>query len=125
MFKELYLPMKTVLIVDDSSFMRRLIKRIVTKNGYDVVGEANNGKLGVEKYKELNPDLVTMDLVMDEMNGLDALKMILEIDPNANVVMVSSMGQDVIVRDAIILGAKDFLLKPLDEEQVMKAFKRI
>ena len=117
--------MKTVLIVDDSSFMRRLIKRIVTKNGYDVVGEANNGKLGVEKYKELNPDLVTMDLVMDEMNGLDALKMILEIDPNANVVMVSSMGQDVIVRDAIILGAKDFLLKPLDEEQVMKAFKRI
>jgi len=117
--------MKTVLIVDDSSFMRRLIKKIILKNGFDVVGEANNGKLGVEKYKELNPDLVTMDLVMDEMNGLDALKEILAIDPDANVIMVSSMGQDVIVRDAIVLGAKNFLLKPLDEEQVMKAINKI
>ena len=117
--------MKTVLIVDDSAFMRRLIKKIVIKNGFDVIGEANNGKLGVEKYKELNPDLVTMDLIMDEMNGLDALKLILEADPNANVIMVSSMGQDVIVRDAIVLGAKNFLLKPLDEETVMEAIKKI
>jgi len=117
--------MKTVLIVDDSSFMRRLIKKIVTKNGYDVVGEADNGKLGIEKYKELNPDLVTMDLVMDEMNGLDALKHIIEIDPNANVIMISSMGQDVIVRDAIVLGAKDFLLKPLDEKTIMEAINSI
>jgi len=117
--------MKTVLIVDDSSFMRRLIKKIFIKSGFDVVGEATNGKLGVEKYKELNPDLVTMDLVMDEMNGLDALKHILEFDPDANVIMVSSMGQDVIVRDAIVLGAKNFLLKPLDEEQVLEAIKKI
>jgi len=117
--------MKTILIVDDSAFMRRLIKKIVLKNGFDVVGEANNGKLGVEKYKELHPDLVTMDLIMDEMNGLDALKEIIEFDPNANVIMVSSMGQDVIVRDAIVLGAKNFLLKPLDEEQVMNAIQKI
>ena len=117
--------MKTVLIVDDSSFMRRLIKKIVIQNGYDVVGEADNGELGVEKYKELNPDLVTMDLVMDEMNGLDALKHILEIDPNANVIMISSMGQDVIVRDAIVLGAKNFLLKPLDEETIMEAINSL
>jgi len=117
--------MKTVLIVDDSAFMRRLIKKIILKNNFDVVGEANNGKLGVEKYKELRPDLVTMDLIMDEMNGLDALKEILEFDPDANVIMVSSMGQDVIVRDAIVLGAKNFLLKPLDEEQVMEAIKKI
>jgi len=113
--------MKTVLIVDDSSFMRRMIKKIVTKNGYDVVGEADNGRLGVKMYKELNPDLVTMDLVMGEMSGLDALKQILEADPNANVIMVSSMGQDVIVRDAIVLGAKNFLLKPLNEEKMMEA----
>jgi len=117
--------MKTVLIVDDSAFMRRLIKKIVTKNGYEVVGEANNGRLGVEKYKELKPDFVTMDLVMDEMNGLDALKLILEADPDANVIMVSSMGQDVIVRDAIVIGAKNFLLKPLDEQQVVEAIQKL
>jgi len=117
--------MKTVLIVDDSSFMRRLLKRIVTKNGYEVIGEANNGRLGVEMYKELRPDLVTMDLVMEEMSGLDALKLILEIDPDANVIMVSSMGQDVIVRDAIISGAKNFLLKPYDEKTIVEAINKI
>ena len=117
--------MKTVLIVDDSSFMRRLIKKIMIKNGFDVIGEAENGRIGVEKFKELSPDLVTMDLVMDEMNGLDALKLILEENSDANVIMVSSMGQDVIVRDAIVIGAKNFLLKPLDEKQVMDAIKKI
>jgi len=117
--------MKTVLIVDDSSLMRRLLRNIVIKNGFDVVGEAVNGKLGVEKYKELNPDIVTMDLVMDEMNGIDALKLMIEENPNANVIMVSSMGQDVIIREAIIAGAKDFLLKPFDEKQVMDAIGRL
>jgi len=117
--------MKTVLVVDDSSLMRRLIKNIVIKNGYDVIGEAVNGKLGVEKYKELRPDITTLDLVMDEMNGLEALKLIIEENPDANVIMVSSMGQDVIVRDAIVSGAKDFLLKPFDEDQVMTAFNKL
>ena len=117
--------MKTVLIVDDSSLSRKFLKNIVLANECDVVGEATNGKLGVEMYKSLNPDLVTMDLIMDEMNGLDALRLIMEYDPKANVIMVSSMGQDVIVRDAIILGAKNFLLKPLDEEKVMNAIKKI
>ena len=73
--------MKTVLIVDDSSLMRRLLRHIVIKNGYDVVGEATNGKLGVDKYRELKPDVVTMDLVMDEMNGLEALKLIINENP--------------------------------------------
>ena len=117
--------MKTVLIVDDSSLMRRIIRHIVIKHGYDVVGEAKNGRLGVEKYKELNPDVVTMDLVMDEMNGLEALKLIMEENPNANVIMVSSMGQDVVVRDAIVIGAKNFLLKPFDEQQVVDALKKL
>jgi len=116
---------KTVLIVDDSSLMRRLIKNIVVKNGYDVLGEAENGKKGVEKYKELKPDFVTMDLIMDEMNGLEALKLIIEEDPNANVIMVSSMGQEVLVRDAIVLGAKHFVMKPFDERQVMEAIKKL
>jgi len=117
--------MKTVLIVDDSCIMRRIIKHILTKNGYTVVGEATNGKLGVDKYKELHPDFVTMDLVMDEMNGMEALKLIIEDDPDANVIMVSSMGQEVIVRDAIVNGAKNFLLKPFDERQVIEAIKKL
>ena len=117
--------MKTVLIVDDSSLMRRLIKDIVVKNGYDVLGEAVNGKMGVEKYKELQPDFVTMDLIMEEMNGLEALKLIIAEDPDANVIMVSSMGQEVIVRDAIVIGAKNFLIKPFDERQVIEAIQKL
>ena len=117
--------MKTVLIVDDSSLMRRLIKNIVVKNGYEVLGEAINGKMGVEKYKELHPDFVTMDLIMDEMNGLEALRQIIEEDPDANVIMVSSMGQEVIVRDAIVIGAKNFLMKPFDERQVIEAIEKL
>ena len=117
--------MKTVLIVDDSCMMRRIIKNILTKNGFTVVGEATNGKIGVEKYKELRPDFVTMDLVMDEMNGMEALKLIIEEDPDASVIMVSSMGQEVIVRDAIVTGAKNFLLKPFDEKQVLDAIEKL
>jgi len=117
--------MITVLIVDDSALSRKFLKKIVLKNGCEIVGEANNGKLGVEMYKKLSPDLVTMDLIMDEMDGLEALKLIMEENPSANVIMVSSMGQEVIVRDAIILGAKNFLLKPLDEEKVMNAINKI
>ena len=117
--------MKTVLIVDDSSLMRRIIRHIVIKNGYDVVGEATNGRVGVEKYRELKPDIVTMDLVMDEMNGIEALKVIMAESPEANVIMVSSMGQDVVVRDAIVTGAKNFLLKPFDEKQVIEAMKKL
>jgi len=117
--------MKTVLVVDDSSYMRRMIKNIVTRNGYDVVGEAENGRMGVDKYNELRPDIVTMDLVMDEMNGLEALKHIITEHPNANVIMVSSMGQDVIVRDAIVLGAKNYIHKPFDEEQVIDALNKL
>ena len=117
--------MKTVLVVDDSAIMRRTLSSFLAANGYEVIGEATNGRLGVEKYSELNPDIVSLDVIMDEMNGLDALKRIREINPNANVIMVSSMGQDVIVRDAILLGAKNFLLKPFNEKQVVEAFSKL
>jgi len=117
--------MKTVLIVDDSAVMRMMLRNILTNNGYQVIGEAVNGKIGVKMYKELSPYLVTMDVTMDEMNGIEALSRIMGINPAANVVMVSSMGQDIIVRDAIMLGAKGFILKPFDEDFVLKILKKI
>ena len=117
--------MKTVLIVDDSSYMRRVVRNIATKNGYNVVDEASNGLIGVQKYLEHKPDIVTLDVVMDEMGGIEALGIIMGENPDANVIMVSSMGQDLVVRDAIVLGAKNFLLKPFDEGQVIDAFKKL
>lgn len=117
--------MKKVLIIDDSTIMRKMMKNILSKLGHDVVGEAVNGRIGVEKYQELNPDVVTMDFIMDEMDGLEALNCIMGINPDANVIMVSSMGQEVVVHDAIILGAKNFLVKPFNEQQVQSAFERL
>jgi len=117
--------MKTVLIVDDSALMRSILKDILTCNGYNVVGEARNGRIGVEKYKELNPDIVTMDVIMDEMDGIAALRQIRRYNSNAKVVMVSSMGQEVIVREAILCGANAFLLKPFDENQIRDAFNKL
>ena len=117
--------MKTVLIVDDSAIMRRLMKIMITNVGFTVVGEAKNGRIGVQKYIELNPDIVTMDVTMDEMNGIEALKQIKKLNADAKVVMVSSMGQKVIVREALMLGAKGFILKPFDEKQIITAFRTL
>ena len=117
--------MATVLIVDDAAFMRISIKNMLTKNGYEVVGEAENGKIGVEKYKELKPDIVTMDITMPEMNGLDALKEIVAFDSGAQVVMVSAMGQEAMVRDAILSGARGFIVKPFKEEGIIAAIKKL
>ena len=98
---------------------------LLIKNGYEIVGEANNGKIGVSQYLALKPDIVTMDVTMDVMNGLEALSRIMGHDPDANVIMVSSMGQETIVRDAIMLGAKNFLVKPFDDKQVLDAFSKL
>ena len=117
--------MARVLIVDDAAFMRISIKNSLTKNGYEVVGEAENGRLGVEKYKELSPDIVTMDITMPEMSGIDALKEIMKINPAAQVIMVSAMGQENYVRDAIISGAKGFIVKPYKEESIIAAMKKL
>ena len=104
--------MSKVLIVDDAAFMRISIKNMLTKNGYDVVGEAENGAIGVEMYKDLHPDIVTMDITMPEMSGLDALKEINKIDPQAKVVMVSAMGQEAMVRELSCQGRRDLLSSP-------------
>lgn len=117
--------MKRVLIVDDAAFMRMSIKIMLEKNGYTVVGEAENGAVAVRKYKELKPDIVTMDITMPEMTGLEALKEIRSFDPKAKVVMVSAMGQELMVKDAIVYGAATFIVKPFNEEYIVQALKKI
>jgi two-component system, chemotaxis family, chemotaxis protein CheY len=113
-----------ILIVDDAAFMRMMIKEILTKNGYTVVGEAQDGAQAVEKYKELRPDLVTMDITMPEMDGIHALKEIRSFDANAKIIMCSAMGQQAMVIDAIQAGAKDFIVKPFQADRVIEAIKK-
>ena len=115
---------QSVLVVDDAAFMRMMIKDILSKNGYEVVGEAENGVQAVEKYKELEPDLVTMDITMPEMDGIDALKEIKEINPDATIIMCSAMGQQAMVIDAIQAGAKDFIVKPFQADRVIEAINK-
>ena len=117
--------MSKVLIVDDAAFMRISIKNMLTKNGYEIAGEAENGAIGVQMYKDLHPDIVTMDITMPEMSGLDALKEIIKADPQAKVVMVSAMGQEAMVREAIVSGAKGFIVKPFKEEGILAAIKKL
>jgi len=113
-----------ILIVDDAAFMRMMIRDILTKNGYEVVGEAQDGAQAVERYKELKPDLVTMDITMPEMDGIAALKEIKKIDSGAKVIMCSAMGQQAMVIDAIQAGAKDFIVKPFQADRVIEAIKK-
>lgn len=114
-----------ILIVDDAAFMRMMIKDILVKNGYEVVGEAADGFQAVEKYKELKPDLVTLDITMPEKDGISALKDIRSFDPEAKVIMCSAMGQQAMVIDAIQAGAKDFIVKPFQADRVIEAIKKI
>lgn len=113
--------MYKVLVVDDAMFMRAMLKDILTKGGYEVVGEASNGNEAVSMYKELQPDIVTLDITMPVMTGLDALKAIREFDPDAKCIMCSAMGQQNMVIEAIQNGAKDFIVKPFQSERVMVA----
>ena len=115
---------KNILICDDAAFMRMMIKDILTKNGYNVAGEAENGKVAVEKYAELKPDLVMMDITMPEMDGIQALKKIREADPSATVIMCSAMGQQAMVIESIQSGAKDFIVKPFEQDRVIEAVKK-
>lgn len=113
-----------VLIVDDAAFMRMMVKDILSKNGYEVVGEAENGLKAVEKYQELKPDLTTMDITMPEMDGITAVKEIKKIDPNAKVIMCSAMGQQAMVIEAIQSGARDFIVKPFQPDRVLEAVSK-
>ena len=116
---------KNILICDDAAFMRMMIKDILTKNGYNIVGEAENGAKAVEKYSELKPDLVLMDITMPEMDGIEALKKIKETDPNASVIMCSAMGQQAMVIESIQSGAKDFIVKPFQADRVLEAVQKV
>ena len=116
---------KRILIVDDAAFMRMMIKDILTKNGYNVAGEAENGLKAVEKFKEVNPDLVLMDITMPEMDGIEALKRIKAADPSASVIMCSAMGQQAMVIESIQSGAKDFIVKPFQADRVIEAVQKV
>ena len=111
---------KSILICDDAAFMRMMIKDILTKNGYTVAGEAENGVKAVEKYNEVKPDLVLMDITMPE-----ALRKIKEQDPSAVVVMCSAMGQQAMVIESIQAGAKDFIVKPFQPDRVLEAVSKV
>lgn len=114
---------KTVLVVDDAAFMRMMIRDILTKEGY-VIHEAVNGRDAVEKYTEVHPDLVTMDITMPEMSGLDALRIIRQKDPSARVLIVSAMGQQKMIVEALESGAMDFLVKPFQPTKVLETVKK-
>lgn len=116
---------KNILICDDAAFMRMMIKDILGKNGYNVAGEAENGLKAVEKFKELSPDLVLMDITMPEMDGIAALKEIKKIDAGAKVIMCSAMGQQAMVIESIQSGAKDFIVKPFQADRVLEAVKKV
>jgi len=116
---------KRILIVDDAAFMRMMIKNIITKNGYEVIGEAENGRVAVELYKQHKPDLVTMDITMPEMNGIEGVKAIRGIDPDASIIMCSAMGQQAMVMEAIQAGAKDFVVKPFQQDRILQAIERV
>ncbi|RLI75831.1 two-component system response regulator [Archaeoglobales archaeon] len=117
--------MPKVLIVDDTAFMRKLLRNILFSGGFDIVGEAENGKQAVELYKQHKPDLVTMDIVMPEMNGIEALKQIKSIDPQAKVVMCTAVGQEQMVKAAIKLGAKGYIIKPFQAPKVIEEVKKV
>ncbi len=115
----------TVLVCDDAIFMRTMISDILSQAGYDVIGEAETGVQAVERFKELNPDLVTMDIVMPDMGGIDAVREIMKIAPSAKVLMCSAMGQQALVVEAIQAGAKDFVVKPFQPSRVLEAVQRV
>ena len=116
--------MKKILVVDDAMFMRLSLKAMLGKNGFEVVGEADNGKKAIEMYQRLKPDIVTMDITMPEMEGIEAVEQIIQIDPKATIVMVSAMGQEDKIKRAIMKGARGFIVKPFNEDKLVKTMKQ-
>ena len=116
---------KKFLIVDDSAFMRKMLKDILTEKGYEITGEAESSEEAVVQYKKLKPDLVTMDMIMPGKNGIEAVKEIIKIDKDAKILMVSAMGQEALVKEAIETGAKNFIIKPFQAELVLKTITEV
>ena len=117
--------MINILIVDDAAFMRMMIKDILEKNGFNVIGEVSNGLEAVELYKKEKPDIVTMDITMPKVDGIEAVKLIKEYDNEAKIIMCSAMGQQAMVMDAIRAGAKDFIVKPFQADRVIEAINKV
>jgi len=118
-------PVARILVVDDAMFMRVTLRNILTKAGHEVVGEADNGEEAIARYRQLQPDLVTMDITMPKMDGITAVKRIVESDPTARIVMCTAMGQKSMVLDAIEAGAKDFIVKPFEPERVIEGVDKV
>ena len=116
---------QTVLVCDDAIFMRTMITDILSQAGYDIVGEAESGAQAVQRYRDLRPDLVTMDIVMPELNGIEATRQLAEAAPDAKILMCSAMGQQALVVEAIQAGAKDFVVKPFQPSRVLEAVQRV
>ena len=117
--------MKRVMVCDDAAFMGMMIKDILVKNGYEIAAEAENGLKAVEQYPDAKPDLVLMDITMPEVDGIEAVRRIKALDPNANVIMCSAMGQQAMVIEAIQAGAKDFIVKPFQADRVLEAVRKV
>lgn len=117
--------MRKILVVDDAKVIRMVIKRLLTQQGYEVVGEAGNGREALEKYKELKPDAVTMDIIMPEVDGIQGLKEILAFDKQAKVIMISAIDQRDSLTDAIRNGATDYVVKPFEDDRMVTALKNI
>jgi len=113
--------MARVLVVDDAVFMRRMVGDALSKGGHEVVGEATNGQEAVQRFRELKPEVTTLDITMPEMDGISALKAILEVDPGARVIMCSALGQESKVLESIKAGARDFVVKPFQPDRVLEA----
>jgi two-component system chemotaxis response regulator CheY len=116
---------RTVLVCDDAIFMRAMIGDILKQAGFEVVGEAETGTQAVERYRELRPDLVTMDIVMPDMGGIDAVRAIIAEFPEAQILMCSAMGQQALVVEAVQAGARDFVVKPFQPSRVLEAVQRV
>ncbi len=117
--------MARILVADDASFMRQMIREIVEMEGHEVVAEASDGIEAIDQFKNYHPDVVTMDIVMPRRSGIDAVKVILECDPTARVVMCSALGQETLVTEALQAGARDFIVKPFKPDSVVNTLKKV
>ncbi len=116
---------KRILITDDTAFMRMTLRNVLEKNGYEVVGEAEDGFQAVEMYANVTPDLVTMDITMPKMDGIEAIKKIMKDDPDAKIIVVSAMGQKALVIEALNSGARDFIVKPFQPDRIVEALQKV